>query len=242
MHGVDYVVGNPTHTGRQPLQHIEAIMDAASTEDVTRAFPLSTPGGHRLVKHAETPRSANRTLEEKRAAAAAHAAALTSPETLATSRGQPSSSSRMSSPADRSFSTSRAGAARPVLPTFGDLFSQESPGADDLTVASGPVGSVRCRGAGERDRVSAGTVASAGYGDHQDTGYMLQRHAGQASVATAIITHAVMTQLRGPAAGIAVGVAAAAGGLWAAQGRARQKSAVATGGGTGADLAAPRGP
>ncbi|MFG2637923.1 ComF family protein [Streptomyces sp. NPDC048362] len=77
MHGVDYVVGNPTHTGRQPLQHIEAIMDAAYTEDVTRAFPLSPPGGHRLVKHAETARSANRTLDEKRAAAAAHAAALT---------------------------------------------------------------------------------------------------------------------------------------------------------------------
>ncbi|MEV7720288.1 hypothetical protein ACIQGT_20780 [Streptomyces sp. NPDC093108] len=39
-------------------------------------------------------------------------------------------------------------------------------------------------------------------------GEMLQRHAGQAVVATAIISEAVMTQLRGPAAGIAVGVAA----------------------------------
>ncbi|MFH0246216.1 ComF family protein [Streptomyces sp. HK10] len=77
MRGVDHVVGNPTHTGRQPLQHIEAIMDAAYTEDMTRAFPLSPPGDHRLVKHAETPRSANRTLDEKRAAAVAHAAALT---------------------------------------------------------------------------------------------------------------------------------------------------------------------
>ncbi|MEW2515964.1 phosphoribosyltransferase family protein [Streptomyces sp. NPDC046870] len=75
--GVDYVVGNPTHTGRRPLQHIEAIMDATYTEDVTRAFPLSPPGGHRLVKHAETARSANRTLDDKRATAAAHAAALT---------------------------------------------------------------------------------------------------------------------------------------------------------------------
>ncbi|MFE7961191.1 hypothetical protein [Streptomyces sp. NPDC057413] len=45
---------------------------------------------------------------------------------------------------------------------------------------------------------------------------MLQRHAGQAAAAMTIITEAVMTQLRGPAAGIAVGVAAAAGGLWAA--------------------------
>ncbi|MFJ6686681.1 hypothetical protein [Streptomyces werraensis] len=48
-------------------------------------------------------------------------------------------------------------------------------------------------------------------------------------MATAIITEAVMTQLRGPAAEIAVSVAVAAGGLWAAQGRARQKSAVAMG-------------
>ncbi|WP_328436217.1 ComF family protein [Streptomyces sp. NBC_00444] len=77
MRGVDHVVGNPTHTGRQPLQHIEAIMDAAYTEDVTHAFPLSPPGAHRLVKESETPRSANRNLDDKRAAAAAHAAALT---------------------------------------------------------------------------------------------------------------------------------------------------------------------
>ncbi|MFF9244540.1 ComF family protein [Streptomyces sp. NPDC014776] len=77
MEGVDYVVGNPTHTGRQPIQHIEAIMDAAYTEDMRRAFPLSPPGAHRLVKRTETARSANRTLEEKRAAAIAHAAALT---------------------------------------------------------------------------------------------------------------------------------------------------------------------
>ncbi|MFF5881087.1 ComF family protein [Streptomyces californicus] len=77
MRGVDHVVGNPAHSGRQPIQHIEAIMDAAYTEDTTRSFPLSPPGAHRLVKDTETPRSANRTLEGKRAAAAAHAAALT---------------------------------------------------------------------------------------------------------------------------------------------------------------------
>ncbi|PJE98130.1 hypothetical protein CUT44_08715 [Streptomyces carminius] len=51
-------------------------MDAAYTEDVTRAFPLSPPGAHRLVKETETPRSANRSLEDKRAVAAAHAAVL----------------------------------------------------------------------------------------------------------------------------------------------------------------------
>ncbi|MFE0775412.1 M48 family metalloprotease [Streptomyces sp. NPDC058861] len=60
-------------------------------------------------------------------------------------------------------------------------------------------------------------------------GETLQRHAGQAAAVTAIISEAVMTQLRRPAAGIAVAVAAAAGGLWAAQGRARQKSAIAMG-------------
>ncbi|MEU0221162.1 hypothetical protein ABZ281_41780 [Streptomyces sp. NPDC006265] len=73
-------------------------------------------------------------------------------------------------------------------------------------------------------------------------GEMLQRHVGQAVVATAIISEAVMTQLRGPAAGIAVGVAAAAGGLWAVQGRARQKSAIAMAVGPGVDLAGPRRP
>ncbi|MEV6942997.1 ComF family protein [Streptomyces sp. NPDC051172] len=77
MEGVDHVVGNPTAPGRQPIQHIEAIMDAAYTEDVTRAFPLSPPGAHRLIKKTETPRSANKSLDDKRAAATAHATALT---------------------------------------------------------------------------------------------------------------------------------------------------------------------
>jgi predicted amidophosphoribosyltransferase len=52
-------------------------MDAAYTEDVTRSFPLSPPGAHRLIKKTEMPRSANKSLDDKRAAAAAHAAALT---------------------------------------------------------------------------------------------------------------------------------------------------------------------
>ncbi|MEU6355202.1 phosphoribosyltransferase family protein [Streptomyces sp. NPDC047072] len=77
MRGVDYVVGNPTHPTRQPIQHIEAIMDAAYTEDVTHVLPLSPPGAHRLVKTTETPRSANKNLDDKRTAAAEHAAALT---------------------------------------------------------------------------------------------------------------------------------------------------------------------
>ncbi|MEU5958272.1 phosphoribosyltransferase family protein [Streptomyces sp. NPDC047525] len=77
MDGVDYVVGNPAHTGRQPIQHIEAIMDAAYTEDITHTFPLSPPGAHRLVKMTETPRSATKNLDDKRTAATAHAAALT---------------------------------------------------------------------------------------------------------------------------------------------------------------------
>lgn len=51
-------------------------MDAAYTEDVTHTFPLSPPGAHLPVKHRETPRSANKSMDDKRAAAAAHAAAL----------------------------------------------------------------------------------------------------------------------------------------------------------------------
>jgi predicted amidophosphoribosyltransferase len=76
MRSVDYVIGNPTHRGRLPLQHMEAIMEAAYTEDVTHTFPLSRPGAHLLIKEDETPRSAMRSLDDKRAAAAAHAAAL----------------------------------------------------------------------------------------------------------------------------------------------------------------------
>lgn len=59
-------------------------------------------------------------------------------------------------------------------------------------------------------------------------GDVLRRYARQAVVASAITSEVVMTQLPGPAAGIAVGVAAA-GGLWAVQGRARQKSAIGIG-------------
>lgn len=77
-------------------------------------------------------------------------------------------------------------------------------------------------------------------------GDMIQRYAAQAMVATAIISEATMAQLRGPAAGIAVGVAAAAGGLWAVQGRARQKSAIVGDRhgavGPGVDLAGTRTP
>lgn len=53
-------------------------------------------------------------------------------------------------------------------------------------------------------------------------GDMIQRYAARAMVATAIISEATMAQVRGPAAGIAVGVAAAAGGQWEVQGRARR--------------------
>uniref|UniRef100_UPI002F91A4F6 ComF family protein n=1 Tax=Streptomyces cellulosae TaxID=1968 RepID=UPI002F91A4F6 len=76
MADVDLVVGNPSHPGRTPVQHIEAIMDAAYTEDVRRQFPLSVPGAPLLIKTAETPRSATRTLDEKRYAAAVHARTL----------------------------------------------------------------------------------------------------------------------------------------------------------------------
>ena len=58
MLGIDYVIGNPTHAGRRPIQHIEAIMDAAYTEDVIHAFPFTPPGRPLLVKTSETERSA----------------------------------------------------------------------------------------------------------------------------------------------------------------------------------------
>ncbi|MGX4695113.1 ComF family protein [Streptomyces sp. JNUCC 63] len=76
MSDVDYVVGNPTDPHRAPVRHIEAILDAAYTEDVSHRFPLSPPGAPLLTKTTETPRSANQTLDAKRAAAAAHARAL----------------------------------------------------------------------------------------------------------------------------------------------------------------------
>ncbi len=41
MAGVDHVVGNAA--GRQPLQHIEAIMDVAFTEYTTHTFPSAHP-------------------------------------------------------------------------------------------------------------------------------------------------------------------------------------------------------
>lgn len=57
-------------------------------------------------------------------------------------------------------------------------------------------------------------------------GDILQRHAGQAVAAAAITSQTIMTQLRGPSAGAAVALAVATGVLWAAQGRARQRSAI----------------
>ncbi|MEU3907973.1 hypothetical protein AB0F20_29885 [Streptomyces goshikiensis] len=60
-------------------------------------------------------------------------------------------------------------------------------------------------------------------------GDVLQRHAASAVVAAAVISEAVMTQLRGPAAEVAVGAAVVAGGLWAVHGRGRQKSAIEMG-------------
>lgn len=98
---------------------------------MTRAFPLSPPGAHRLVKLIETPRSANRTLEEKRAAATAHAASLTWTGAPATSRAPPSSSSTTSSPADLSSSTSHADCGHQVPPMSADSSSPASPGAGD---------------------------------------------------------------------------------------------------------------
>jgi predicted amidophosphoribosyltransferase len=133
MRGVDHVVGNPTHTGRQPFQHIEAIMDAAYTEDVTRAFPLSPLGGHRLVKGRETPRSANRSLDDKRAAAAAHAAALTWTGDTRDIKG-----ATIVLVDDVFTSWSHSDSGHPAPPTSADSSLHASPGAADPAALQHP--------------------------------------------------------------------------------------------------------
>ncbi|MFC8699450.1 ComF family protein [Streptomyces parvus] len=74
MAGVDLIVGNPTWTGRTPIQHIETILKAAAVEDAAGRWPF--PTSPVLVKPVDTDRSAGRNREAKRLAAAAHAKAI----------------------------------------------------------------------------------------------------------------------------------------------------------------------
>lgn len=73
---IDLIIGNPTHPGRQPFQHIEMIMAAAAAEDTTHRWPLATVDTPVLTKATATPRSAGGTWDAKMTAARQHAAAL----------------------------------------------------------------------------------------------------------------------------------------------------------------------
>lgn len=61
MAGVDFAVGNPTRTGRTPIQHIEEFLKAAAIEDTADRwrFPTSPV----LVKPVDTDRSAGKNRE-----------------------------------------------------------------------------------------------------------------------------------------------------------------------------------
>lgn len=52
-------------------------MDAAYTEDANHGFQIGSPGAYRLIKDTGRLRSANRSMRDKRVAAAAYASALT---------------------------------------------------------------------------------------------------------------------------------------------------------------------
>ncbi|WP_244313374.1 ComF family protein [Streptomyces zinciresistens] len=71
---VDLIVGNPTWTGRTPIQHIETILKAAAVEDAAGRWPF--PASPVLVKPVDTERSAGKNREAKRLAAVAHAKAI----------------------------------------------------------------------------------------------------------------------------------------------------------------------
>ncbi|GGJ48619.1 hypothetical protein [Streptomyces brasiliensis] len=60
MEGVDHVVGNPTAAGRQPLQHIEAIMNAASRTAAWTATSSNARRPSRLIEAARTGPAARR--------------------------------------------------------------------------------------------------------------------------------------------------------------------------------------
>lgn len=76
----DLIIGNPTWTGRQPVQHIELILALAIAEDTLRQWPLRTAA---LTKPSQTPASAGSNWAGKQAAADAHAAAISINEPVA---------------------------------------------------------------------------------------------------------------------------------------------------------------
>ncbi|WP_406255571.1 DNA-processing protein DprA [Streptomyces griseoaurantiacus] len=131
MRGIDHVVGNPTHTGRQPLQHIEAIMDAACTEDVTAPSRSALRARTAWSKGARRPGPQTGTWTTNGRPRPHTLPPSPGPATQATSRGPRSCSSTTSSPAGRNSSRSHSGSGPPAPPTSADSSLRPSPGADD---------------------------------------------------------------------------------------------------------------
>jgi predicted amidophosphoribosyltransferase len=67
------IIGNPTTNDRQPIRHIETILEAAQVEDLRRRWPIRTD---LLFKRMTTPTSAGHGLYEKQLAAGQHAEAI----------------------------------------------------------------------------------------------------------------------------------------------------------------------
>lgn len=74
----DLIVANPTYIGPDGASfgHTEAVLDAASAEDVLRRWPFDIGSPRVIVKTAPTPKSARNTAPAKRAAARALRGAL----------------------------------------------------------------------------------------------------------------------------------------------------------------------
>ncbi|WJK33058.1 hypothetical protein [Solwaraspora sp. WMMA2065] len=69
----DVIIGNPTTTDRQPIRHIETILEAAQVEDLRRRWPIRND---LLLKRTSTPTSAGQGLYDKQVAAGQHADAI----------------------------------------------------------------------------------------------------------------------------------------------------------------------
>lgn len=70
---VDLIIANPGHPGRE---HNAQVIRRAALQDFHDRWPFDDPDSPTLVKESETARSAGKTFDSKRAAAAEHASAL----------------------------------------------------------------------------------------------------------------------------------------------------------------------
>ena len=80
--GPDLIVVNPTYTGPggHAFAHTEAVLEAASQEDVLRRWPFDLANPRAIVKVRPTAQSANATAKSKRAAARELRSALSIPD------------------------------------------------------------------------------------------------------------------------------------------------------------------